>query len=327
MPALQVRFWPFTWFPPVVQRDTVAATQLATAEAALEIAREVGIARDLVYFVCQAEICPTTGRVHIQGYLECKERWTFHRVKSKIFESYMPGVHLAAARGSAAENRAYCTKEEGRVTGTVPVEIGDPVGDAGVNHQPGKTLDRIFADIKAGMTMDAMIEKYGFSVWVQHNKSLEKAMCIWGKKRKGMPRIILLIGPSGSGKSRWVERNFPDRYRMTFGNGGSSAWFDGYNGEEVIELSEFRGQLTLAFMLDLLDRYQLKVQIKGATVQFLATTIVITSNDEPSEWYKGVTEDRDEKLKPLLRRLEEFAERPRYQTENRVAARAEVACD
>ena len=31
-------------------------------------------------------------------------------------------------------------------------------------------------------------------------------------------------------------------------------------------------------------------------------------------------ENRDEKLKPLLRRIEEFGSRPRYMTENRMAA-------
>jgi len=110
---------------------------------------------------------------------------------------------------------------------------------------------------------------------------------------------------------------------MTFSNGGNSSWFDGYNGESVIELSEFRGQLALSFMLDLLDRYELKVQTKGGTVQFLATVIVITSNEEPDQWYANL-ENREEKMKPLLRRIEEFGRRPLYRNENR-AYEASVA--
>lgn len=322
MPARQSRFWPFTWFPPYkaeYDHDDVAVKNKKWADAALDVVRDVGISAHLVYIVAQAELCPTTKRLHIQGYLECKERWTFHRVREKVFEQYMPGACIAAARGTAAENRKYCTKDECRVAGTEPVEIGDPSGDAGESHQPGKALDRVFADIKSGSTMLEIIEKYGFGIFVRHERALKSAMCSWGAKRRCQPKIILLIGPTGSGKSRWVERNYPDRYRMTFGNGGSAAWFDGYNGETVLELSEFRGQLQLSFMLDLLDRYQLKVQTKGGTLQCLAEVVIITSNDEPSEWYAGM-QDRDEKLKPLLRRIEEFGVRPRYQTENRLAA-------
>jgi len=273
------------------------------------------------YCVAQAEVCPQTARLHIQGYIELTERWTFHRVKQRVFSQYMPGCHASAARGSAAQNTVYCTKPESRVPGTEPVVHGEPAGDEGETHQAGKALDRVYVDIRAGMTMEEIIDKYGFGMYVRHERPLKTAMCTWGKRRSSQPVIKLLVGPSASGKSRWVEREFPNRYRMTFGNGGNSAWFDGYNGEAVIELSEFRGQLQLSFMLDLLDRYQLKVQTKGGTVQFLADVIIITSNEEPSEWYKTM-EDRDEKMKPLLRRIEEFAERPRYMTDNRNAARA-----
>lgn len=321
MPAKQTKFWPFTWFPPIELGADGAETETVTqrAQRALDVLREVAISQHITYCVGQAEICPSTGRLHIQGYLECKERWTFHRVKRDVFEQYMPNACIAAARGTASQNRSYCTKPESRVPGTEPVEIGDALGDAGDTHGAGRALDRVFADIRAGFSMEEIIEKYGFGMFVRHERALKSAMCIWGRRRGVMPKIILLIGPSGSGKSRWVQREFPNRYRMTFGNGGNAAWFDGYNGEDVIELSEFRGQLQLAFMLDLLDRYELKVQTKGGTVQCVASTIVITSNDEPSEWYKSM-EDRDEKLKPLLRRIEEYGRRPRYQSENRAAA-------
>lgn len=326
MPAKQTKFWPFTWFPPAELDSAGNATQtdLERAQAALDVVREVGISQHIVYIVAQAEFAPSTGRLHIQGYLECKERWTFHKVRGSVFEGYMPGAQIAVARGSAKQNKEYCTKAASRVPRTEPVEIGDPSGDTGETHQAGKALDRIFADIKAGDSLEEIVDKYGFGVFVRHERSLKSAMCTWGKRRSAMPKVVLLIGPSGSGKSRWVDRVYPRRYRMTFGNGGNSAWFDGYNGEDVIELSEFRGQLQLAFMLDLLDRYELKVQTKGGTTQCVSSTIVITSNEEPSEWYPAM-ENRDEKLKPLLRRIEEFGSRPRYMTENRMAAADDAA--
>ena len=270
------------------------------------------------YMVYQAECCPTTGRMHIQGYIQLKSRWTFHRVKAEVFKGALQGCNFSAARGNAEANKTYCSKTESRVSGTQFREQGVMVGDHGVNHQPGRSLDKLYEAIKEGADMETLIDKFGFGVFLRHERTLNSALLRWGKKRKGPPEIIILVGESGTGKSKWVERMYPSRYRMTFSNGGNSCWFDGYNGEKVIELSEFRGQLALSFMLDLLDRYELKVQTKGGTVQFLADVIVITSNEEPEEWYKAL-EGREEKMKPLLRRIEEFGKRPRYRTENRLA--------
>ena len=322
MPARQAKCWPFTWYPanPAIYGDLSGRPNAAIKFLALDELQKLRALSECThvqYVVAQAELCPTTTRLHLQGYVEVKERWTWHRVKEHVFDACgLVNASVQAARGTPLENKRYCTKEESRVPGTEPFEAGLMSNEDDGPHAKGKSLDRLFADIKSGLSMEDLIDKFGFGVYVRHERAIKSAMCTWGARRKAMPEIILLVGPSGSGKSRWVERKYPDRYRMTFGNGGNSAWFDGYNGENVIELSEFRGQLQLAFMLDLLDRYQLKVQTKGGTVQFLASTIVITSNEEPSEWYKAL-DDRDSKLKPLLRRIEEFGTRPRYMSDNR----------
>jgi len=321
MPALQSKHWPFTWYPAgdLESWNTDSSADIKGADALIYLKDLVEAKTELVsYCVAQCEFAPSTGRLHVQGYLQLTNRWTFTRVKKLVFTGLLATAQIAAARGSAEQNESYCSKEDTRVPGTETLRVGLMVADVGENHQPGKSLDRVYADIKLGASMEDIVEKYGFGMFVRHERSLKSAMCTWGKRRCEPAKIILLIGPTRSGKSRWVEREYPDRYRMTFGNGGNSAWFDGYNGESTIELSEFRGQLTLSFMLDLLDRYQLKVQTKGGTVQFLASTIIITSNEEPRDWYKAL-EDRDEKMKPLLARVEEFGVRPRYQTENRIA--------
>lgn len=324
MPALQSKHWPFTWFPKgdwEAMRDDPACADKACM--ALDEVRNVYNEDYVQYLVAQAECCPTTGRMHIQGYIQIKQRWTWHRVKTKIFSGALDGACFVPARGSAEQNQAYCTKEESRVKGTEYIELGEIMSDIGDSHPPGKTLDAIYAAIKAGSTMEEIIERFGFGVFVRHERALNSAMVRWGRKRKCVPKIVLLVGPSGSGKSKWVDAEYPNRFRMTFGNGGNSAWFDGYNGEDVMELSEFRGQLQLSFMLDLLDRYELKVQTKGGTVQFLASVVVITSNEEPQDWYKAL-EDRDEKLKPLLRRIDEFGTRPNYRLANRTR---DMQCD
>jgi len=51
-------------------------------------------------------------------------------------------------------------------------------------------------------------------------------------------------------------------------------------------------------MLQLLDRYPLRVEVKGSSVPFVSRRIIITSNASPDEWYPNIR-DRT----PLMRRI------------------------
>lgn len=51
-------------------------------------------------------------------------------------------------------------------------------------------------------------------------------------------------------------------------------------------------------MLQLLDRYPLRVEVKGSFVPFVSRRVIITSNVPPDEWYPNIR-DRS----PLMRRL------------------------
>jgi len=66
-------------------------------------------------------------------------------------------------------------------------------------------------------------------------------------------------------------------------------------------LDDFYGWLPWDFLLRLLDRYPLLVETKGGQVQFVAKTVVITSNKPYLEWY---SESFDKA--PLTRRLTRY---------------------
>lgn len=75
---------------------------------------------DFQYFVYQIEMCPTTQRRHVQGYLELKRQLDLKTV-SAMFGHSKP--HLDRALDGKRDNaRAYCMKTESRVVD--PVEIG-----------------------------------------------------------------------------------------------------------------------------------------------------------------------------------------------------------
>lgn len=58
------------------------------------------------YVVCGEEVAPTTGKRHLQAFVEFRNAATFEQVKARLD----PQSHVEAAVGSLAQNRAYCTK-------------------------------------------------------------------------------------------------------------------------------------------------------------------------------------------------------------------------
>ena len=91
-------------------------------------------------------------------------------------------------------------------------------------------------------------------------------------------------GATGTGKSRRAFETWPDAYRkMT-----NDKWWDGYHGEETVIFDDFKGSsMRLHDFQLIVDRYPVKVETKGSTVELSATRLVFTSNKHPSEWYSG----------------------------------------
>ncbi len=80
-------------------------------------------------------------------------------------------------------------------------------------------------------------------------------------------------------------------------------WFDGYDGHAVVILDDFRPDMAkMWMMLRLLDRYQLRVPVKGGFTQWRPELIIITCPLPPQDCYLDVGEDREQ----LIRRITEI---------------------
>jgi len=65
---------------------------------------------DLIeYMIYQKEECPTTKRIHWQGYVEFKKPYKLFQVKSLFKEK---GLDLSTARESRERNILYCSKQK-----------------------------------------------------------------------------------------------------------------------------------------------------------------------------------------------------------------------
>jgi len=75
-------------------------------------------------------------------------------------------------------------------------------------------------------------------------------------------------------------------------------WWDGYSYEYTVIIDEFYSWLKYNFVLQLFDRYRLRVETKGCTLPFLSRRIILTSNTPVDRWYPNI-EDKG----ALMRRI------------------------
>lgn len=235
------------------------------------------------YFVMGKET-GEQGTPHLQGYARFAAGLRKREVLGMLSERLGHQIHLRVARAGAAENRAYCTK------GGVFTERGILPRSAGARSD----LERFRNAISEGASklelyeeeteMMARYPKFyeGYKQELSRVKALEQC-------RDGvLPEVVVLWGEPGAGKTREVfeQHDVTDIYKAGVSpNHGDALWWDGYDAQEVILLDDFYGQWRPEYMLNLLDRYPMQLNVKGSMRWRVATKIYITSNVHPREWY------------------------------------------
>lgn len=223
------------------------------------------------YFTCQQERCPTTGRLHLQGFGYWKTPKSLRQVTS-VWPCDARPVKPPIGRALA-----YCQKEDTRVLG--PVEFGEP-------PQQGRRSDLAsFAEAaRQGKRKRNLLEEFP-GVIAKYPRFYEDIVALTRPPREP-PNVVLLVGRPGTGKSTFArDMVHPLDYWVKPKGGGT--WFDGYDGQPVALLDDFTGKgITCHFLLELLDRWAVRVPVKGSYTWFNPKHVIITSNCHPSLWYR-----------------------------------------
>lgn len=253
------------------------------------------------YLVFQVEKA-TSGTPHIQGYLqlEKKQRCTF--VNSMLEDLFGAKPHTEPARGSDQENEDYCTKEETREHG--PFRWGTRVPHAG--KKGGRTdLLALKQGLDEGKSAKELMQAY-FTPMSRLYRFANEYRRVMQSPRNFKTIVILLVGPSGTGKSRTalqLAEMLGPYYRVPEKHGSGNLWCDDYQGEPVFWIDEMDGnRMPPTFFNQLADRYPMVVPAHGgAGHQFVSKYLIICSNYHPRYWWKKRNVDQ---VKQITRRID-----------------------
>lgn len=233
------------------------------------------------YIIGQLERGEGTGYLHWQILVAFSRKQSLAGVKSVFGAS----THAELSRSDAACK--YVQKEDTRVEGT-QFELG---------AKPFARNSRVEWESVWTAAQSGDLEQIPASVRVVNYRTIraigaDYSRCI------GMERECFVYwGKTGTGKSRraWDEAGLE-----AYCKDPRSKFWDGYQIQEHVVIDEFRGGIDIAHMLRWLDRYPVRVEIKGSSKPLLAKKIWITSNLRPSNWYPDVDSDT---VDALMRRL------------------------
>lgn len=241
------------------------------------------------YLVMGKEI-GMSGTPHIQGYCEFTMQQRFNAVKRILGTRcwFQPRF------GSPKQASDYC-KEDGNYI------------ERGRLSVPGAAS--VIADyrdqIVAGVHIDEITMEQPH-IYHQYGRTLNRVQVLSnrGVKREWMTKGIWYHGPTGTGKSYTALKDYDVKTHYIWPNDGM--WCDGYRGQEIVVINDYRGtmaELQYQDLLNMVDWTPYWVRRRGEEpTPFLAKTVIVTSSMSPTELWEGKVGGVDN-IAQMLRRF------------------------
>lgn len=215
---------------------------------------------------------------------------------------------IQATRGTKEQALAYIRKEGEYAEKGEQVLCEYSIGEVKSNQGKRNDLDKIGAYIKEGLTPNEIM-RLDIS-YRKHDKIIRDAYFAKRSEETPFLRDIVVewhVGESGTGKTYFAQQLVDEEgednvYLVTdYENGG----LDRYNGEPILFLDEFRGQIRYSTLLSMLQGYKQQFHARYTNIIGLWKRVIITSVLPPEAVYKNmVSEKRDlDTAKQLYRRI------------------------
>lgn len=232
------------------------------------------------------EICPTTGRIHWQSYIYFNNARTFNSMKKKLKTS-----HLIKARGSAKQNKEYCSKD-GKFTedGELP------------------TQGKISADELLEMKNEDIIDRDArcHRAYINAREILKNKMKVseWGAGKE--VDVYYYYGVSGCGKSTKVAEHIQETYgdvEVCIGSFTNGFYNLSDMEAEILIMDDWRdSDMKPSEFVKLIDYRVQQMNIKGGSVMNRFKAIYITTVRSFKNIYSKMRR-RDEMMTQWTRRM------------------------
>lgn len=242
------------------------------------------------YVLMGLEKCPSTGRMHWQGYVIFKFQKSI-----KSAQKYLKPRHVEIMRKGTFTNYKYCKKD-----GNVALEIGMP-------PLQGQRTDliKLKDDILEGRSTVNEITETDPYMFHMYGRTMMKLEDLRYDKniRSEMTKGIWYYGPTAVGKSHKAFEGFYDDPSKFYVWPRDKDWWDNYKQQEIVIINDFRGQIPYDRLLELLDKWPTWVSRRNRPpINFTSKKIIITSSLSPEECYHN--RHAQDNIEQLLRRLE-----------------------
>ena len=263
------------------------------------------------YLVVGEEVSPS-GTPHLQGYVVFNNPV---QNPHRYFLQHGPQGHFEVAQGSPDQNIEYCKKEDNfhEFVG----EAGRPQDRADQGHhgrgqghhgrgqghhgRVGRLLEKEEWQRSWDLAKEGKIEDISPRKRIRHLSSFMKVQSMFPPKLEPIERLnnIWIKGPSGSGKSRWVDQTYPYCYRKL-----NNKWWQGYNmsnpEHKVVVCEDVHPDswTDLPQLKIWADHYPFIAEVKGGSLMIRPEIIIVTSNYTPEQCFR-----REEDLEPIHRRF------------------------
>lgn len=217
-----------------------------------------------------------SGTPHLQGYCSLSKQTGFASIKG----SFNSRAHLEPAKGTAEQNRVYCSKG-GDIWeyGTCPESNG--------TSKNKRTRDELAISFTkcAGRGLSGLAEYSnefpGVYAW-SGSTLLRNYLSLRPPIARPNINVQWFYGPPGTGKSREAHETFPN----AFIKDPRTKWWNGYLLEEEVIIDDFGpGGIDINHLLRWFDRYKCLVENKGGMIPLYATSIIVTSNFHPEKLF------------------------------------------
>jgi len=225
------------------------------------------------------------GTPHLQGYCE------FRRPSSlKDCKEINEYAHWEKAIASRSSNIEYCRKSD-----------QDPYLFQDKKKGARTDLYAIYDKIKEGATVQEIMD-LDFALWARNHRAISMAIQARLQPRNAgdsPPDVIWLYGPPGTGKTRYVYDKYQWDEIYTVDN--SNDW-EGYTQQRVVLIDEFHeGMISYRKLLRVLDRYPIRMNVKGSSVHLRSPLIYITCEYRPEAAFSELKPG--DNIQALIRRI------------------------